>query len=226
MKKQLILCFLILSCSYTIAQIPYPKTLSGHIEFGPSFYKLNDLNELLTRPDSGYLPFPEPMFGFGFGMDYNTNRWMFGGSLDAYVFSGPGLRTERFQLSLLNYAFLRGKVGYVVYFGDLDTKPFLAFPSVGIGGGFSRLRTNRRGLSAFAINQDWGLLYDFAINMHWFPPISDTDASAVKMGLSIGYILAPGKESWNLSGFGDDGRLRVSPQGFYVRLIFGMAGGL
>lgn len=226
MKKSLILCFLIFSFSILTAQIPYPKTLSGHVEFGPSFYNLNDLNELLVRPDSGYLAFPQPIFGFGFGMDYNANRWMIGGTLDAYVFSGPGLRTDRFQLALLNYAYAKAKLGYVVYFGDLDNKPFLLFPSVGVGGGFSRLRTNRAGLATFSINQDWGLLYDFSMNMHWFPPIITTENSSVKMGASIGYLYAPGKNSWNLSNFGDDDRLRVSPQGFYVRLIFGMTGGL
>jgi hypothetical protein len=225
MKKQLIFCLLVFSFSFGIAQIPYPKTLSGHIEFGPSFYNLDALNDVLTRPDSGYLPFPEPMFGFGFGMDYNSNRWIVGGAVDAYVFSAPGLRTNRFQLSLLNYYYAKAKVGYVIYFGDLDSKPFLMFPSVGVGGGFSRLRSNSRGGNIFAINKDWGHFYDFALNMHWFPPISDTESSHVKLGLSIGYMYAPGK-GWDLSGFNEGERLKVSPQGFYVRLIFGMAGGL
>lgn len=225
MKKQLILCVLSLSVSLCFSQVPYPKTLSGHIEFGPSFFQLDDLNELLTRPDSGYLPFPEPMFGFGFGMDYNTNRWMFGGTVDAYVFSAPGLRTRRTQLALLNYYYAKAKVGYVIYFGDLDRKPFLLFPSVGVGGGYSRLRSNINGGTIYNVSRDWGQLYDFALNMHWFPPISDTEASTVKMGISAGYILAPGK-GWNLSQFTENDRLTVSPQGFYIRIIFGMAGGL
>lgn len=225
MRKQLILFFLVSSFSVCLAQVPYGKTLSGHIELGPSFYQLDALNELLTRPDSGYLPFPEPMFGFGFGMDYNTNRWMFGGTVNLYVFSAPGLKFRRQQLALLNYYYAKAKIGYVIKFGNLDKKPFLLFPSVGVGGGFSRLRSNIYGGSIYNINKDWGHLYDFSMNLHWFPPISDTELSHVKMGLSIGYIMAPGK-GWNLPGFTENDRLKVSPEGFYIRFIFGMAGGL
>ncbi len=224
MKKPLILCCLIFSISMAFAQVPFPKTLSGHIEFGPSFYKLGPLNEILTRPDSGYLPFPEPMFAFGFGMDYNSNRWIVGGAADVYVFSGPGLKVDRFQLALLNYYYAKAKIGYVILYGDLDKKPFLLYPSVGLGYGYNRLRTNSKGFAIFDTQKSWGQLYDFALTMHWFPPIITTETSRVKLGLSVGYLYAPGK-GWDMSGFNEGDRLKVSPEGFYVRLIFGMAGG-
>jgi len=107
----------------------------------------------------------------------------------------------------------------------MDRHPFLIYPSVGWGGGFARLRTNISGGNIFSVNQDWGRMYDFALNLHWFPPIMTSETSCVKMGASVGYIYTPGK-AWNLPNFNDGDRLQVSPQGFYIKLIFGMAGGI
>ena len=226
MKKMLILSCFLFSILFVSAQIPYPKTASGHLELGPSIYNLDSLNSILTRPDSGFgfSPFRNPIFSMGFGMDYNVSRWMFGTSIYAYVYSAPGQTVNRVQPTALNYYYGTVKLGYVVYYDYLDGKPFLLYPSVGVGGGFSRLSISSNGSHNITTHTTSGRFYDFSFNMHWFPPIMTTDDVCVKLGASIGYIHAPGK-GWDLSEFNEGNRLDVSPQGFYLRLIFGMAGG-
>jgi hypothetical protein len=205
------------------AQSPFESTLSGHIEVGPSFYQLNTLNELLTRPDSLYLPFPDAIFSMGLGIDYMKNRWVLGGTFHGYVFSGPGLRRNVRRLSLLNFFYGTLKVGYTLYEGELDTQPFVLFPTVGVGAGLGLLRTSPSGLAVFNNYGNGGALFDFALTGHWFPPMRGRERPRMKLGASLGYLLAPG-QGWELPEYSSGGTLPFSPQGIYFRLMLGLAG--
>ncbi|TAE51779.1 MAG: hypothetical protein EAZ89_09610 [Bacteroidetes bacterium] len=185
------------------------------VEIGPSLTNLDALNMALADrqlPELGGL-----MGAAGISHLRVHKHWALSGHM--FNFMQRSLMGPNYEKSIVNFNYALLRAGYGWWNSD---ETVMLYPAIGLGGGLANVRTRRVGQGEPVPSWSGGALGDVSLNVSKFVPMPDGSGQVTEWGFSVGYMSIAGM-GWNQKNFDPDTPvLRVSPQGFYIRLSLGM----
>lgn len=194
--------------------IPLKTGTFGRIQFGGSFINLDELNPVLESKE--FLPITESFFAMGVGLSRMKNKWIVGADSYNYMISESNLDN---QLAVLGFHYTTVNAGYLMFRKGND---ILIYPLVGIGGGFTSLKSKPYDQQFPVTFRAVGWLGDVSLNFRKISPMRDEKGTLIELGLQAGYLYAAPSSGFKLKKFEPDTILNVNPGGLYFRLSLGM----
>jgi hypothetical protein len=181
---------------------------------------LSVMNQFLETED--YPLMSEMPFSVELGMTKYYGPLILGGTLTNFMSAQSRFRASQIAIANLNFHHLNIYVGMPLWRKDLD---FLLYPSIGIAGGLAQLKYQPLGRQYPLSYWTGGAFANAALTFSRFTLMPDNAKYRLHWGITAGYNypIDQIKNSWGIQGLAADTAIPVRPEGFYVRLVFGMA---
>lgn len=219
-------CFFLLTACFmtglnldTFGQGSFGGT-NGYLQIGPSFLQLPEMNHFLTSEN--YPLMSERPVSVELGFSKFINSLIIGGNLANFMTAQSRFPTSQIAIASLNYHYLNLFAGMVVLRKKME---YALYPTVGIAGGAALFKYQPLGTRYPESYWSGGLFVNPALTFSRFTLMPDNSKYRLHWGITAGYVYPLDQlgKSWQIRGLAADSVIPVRPEGFYVRLIFGMS---